>query len=201
MRNRPPREVNLVFGWNSINHEKYQANLSIATQFYDGSGHIVDTLAKSFFEVRWRKEACGGTVTVEDEHAFEMKLGLFMSEFYKDHFNVRVKLDALPPEVRSISFVAYNRQTIDKVHEFKRQFVRIIDPATRVELGLFPYRLESSAHRDACMIGGLYIGEYGWTFAPVVQLFNWEIGFDQLHQEAQALWVLELAARDLRSGA
>jgi hypothetical protein len=194
-----PREVNLVFGWNPIIYDKFQANLSIAIQLYDSDGHIVDTLAKSFFGVRWRKQACGGAVIVEDEHAFEMKLGLFVREFYQDHFNVKINLKELPPQVRSISFVAYNRHSYDKVHEFKRKFVRMIDPLTRIELGLFHYRLESSSDKEACLIGGMYIGEYGWTFAPVVQLFSWQSGFDHIHQEAQALWMGEMAARDIRN--
>jgi hypothetical protein len=189
--------INVVFGWRPIQREKYQHNLSIAIEMYDANGGLVDTIAKSLFELIWKKDACGGSVVVEKTKAFAMDLPLFDSEFFEDHFNVKISLSELPSQVQSISFVAYDRISAELVHTYKRKFVRLIDSVSNTELELFHYRLDNSASKEACLIGGLYIGSRGWTFAPVVKLLNWESGFDHLHEEVQVLWARELEARGL----
>jgi hypothetical protein len=195
-----PPVINLLFGWEPIQHDKYQSDLSIALEMYDSDGELVDVMAKSFFGISWRKEVCDSRVLAENKDEFKMDLPMFKREFFRDQFNVSISLAELPPQVYSVSFVAYNRHTSDPVHKFRRTFVRIVDSLTKMELELFHYRIEQeSAYKDACLIGGLYFGQSGWMFAPVVKLFSLQDGFDHLHKRAQDVWMQELANRRLVS--
>jgi hypothetical protein len=191
-----PSAVNLVFGAETIKHDKYSSELWVAIQLYNGYGQMVGSIETCQMSMFKKRQAAGGRVRVEDERAFAMSgLALLDREFFRDSSNVRVEIGRLPPDVCSISFVMFDRWKHDRPHEFKRPFVRVIDSQSQKELTLFSFRLEESERDDAILVGGLYFANDLWMFAPVAEKFKVKGDFRKASEVVAPLWVAQLSKR------
>jgi hypothetical protein len=193
-----PSSINLLFGWVPLPDDPSDYDLSIAIQLYDSYGCLVRSISSFRIGFFGEKKPTDSRVITESSSAFAMHgLGL-KSELFLDRFNVRVNIAQLFPDVCSLSFVAYSRDN-EKPHEFKRKFVRIVEPQSKMELELFTYRMEDSNNTDAVLIGGLYFANDNWVFAPVVQTFACKEGFTKVNESAVPIWVSQLTNRGLLS--
>jgi stress response protein SCP2 len=192
-----PGTISVVFGWIPIQcGEDDTAELRILVQLYDAHGRCVDRIIggpggiiASFFQ---KKKTDDGRVAFTNA-GFELPLGLFKSEFFRDRWCVTLDLDRLPPDVWSVSFAAQSTRASICVHRFKRKFLRIMEPRSKVELELFNVRMQEESDRDdALLLGGLYFAQDLWTFAPVGKKFTC---LTEIERDAPRFWNAELAAR------
>jgi hypothetical protein len=212
-----PATISVVFGWVPLpapDGRGGPAELSIFVQLYDAYGRPVDSVTggPTEFFVRFasKRESASRRISFS-EPKFELSLGLLKSEFFTDRWCVTLDLARLPPDVWSVSFVAFSPEKIHFgaqgpmgqamvtpgmqrcLHEFKRKFLRIMEPHSKVELELFNVRMQEESDRDdALLLGGLYFAQDLWTFAPVGKKFTCRKG---LERDTPSMWNAELAAR------
>jgi stress response protein SCP2 len=183
--------VNVVLGWWPIPHKKNEGNLSVAVLMFNADGVMVDNIKPTSWSGMQPRKACRERVVLADTSQFALRLGLLSSEFFCDRINLEIALDRLPPDVSSIVFVTF-AQGPDPLYKFRRKFLRIVDPASAVELAMFNYRIEYSEAYDALLVGGLYFERDLWAFKPSGKQFQVPGGYDAILEVAGPLWVNEL---------
>jgi hypothetical protein len=64
----------------------------------------------------------------------------------------------------SIAFLGWTTDRIVTFDRFRRKFLRFVEPATRIELALFPYQVLLVAIDEAVVIGET------WAFRPALKV-------------------------------
>jgi stress response protein SCP2 len=85
---------------------------------------------------------------------FRDKVSSSKSPYYHDKLNFSVSLNEIEGDVQSMAFVVFTRCD-ERVDQFRRKAVRLMDPATKVELTLFPYRMDATDVRSAWIVAGM----------------------------------------------
>jgi len=122
---------------------------------------------------------------------FHVELAASETTYYHDKLNFLVPLNQIQADVNSIAFVVFTRSE-DSADKFRRKSIRLVDPDTKVELTLFPYRMDPMQVTSACKVAGMVLKNESWVFRPV--MIQFPIGDKGVVARAETIWYQVLVA-------
>jgi hypothetical protein len=165
----PPTSVHVIFGWLPTGSKASDPALELSLLFFDPGGKYVGSYKRGI--LMWEESALDGRVKIEDGDAFKKRFGFSLKEeFFTDYLNFAVALDQLAGDIGSVAFVGWTTDRVVTFDRFRRKFLRFVDPATKIELALFPYQVPLVAPEEAVVIGGIVQTDGAWGFRPALKV-------------------------------
>jgi hypothetical protein len=124
----------------------------------------------------YRKPSFNDAIVPVPRDKYQPDIGTFRWPYYNDSSTIEIDLDALLGQgVSSLAVGMFpERGYGDRLVDFRRKAVRIIEPESRVEIAMTPVLAPFVCQKWSMLAGGLVFVNDGWSWVPADDLVAWE---------------------------
>jgi hypothetical protein len=169
----PPRRIGLVGACRPINHSN-NYYITLALLAFDAAGRFLPAMPTDDTRLTVVDgPAFNGAIVPRERAQYQPDIGTFRETYYSDARAFDVDLDGLIGQgVASLAVAMFpdRRAPADRLAEFRRKAVRIVDPESKVEIGLAHVAAPWVSKKWGILAGGLVFVNDGWSWLPAADL-------------------------------
>jgi hypothetical protein len=162
----PPHRIGIAgaFTPNDSDEKAFPDATAISLLAFDAAGRPVADDVKG--QLITAGAAFNGAIQGFYPLKYQPHIGAFRSTYYEDHRSFDVDLDRLFAQGISSIAVAMTPGEWDRLAEFKRKAVRIVDPESKTEIALSHVVAPWVSTKWGMLVGGLVFVNDGWSWVP-----------------------------------